>query len=519
MEDLKDIINLMPKKNTVKEYLYNSSLKYNKEPIIKINSNNTLTNKQYSKFIEDVESFESKIFCNKKHIALIGPLSYEWLVVFFGGMNTGNIVVPIDFNLSSEIIEELLKKADINMIFYDKKITCKIEKIKEKNEYLIKELNNLSEFIKDAESKDLSCYRPEEDDPAIIAFTSGTTGFNKGVILTHKNLVHNVICSVSLIGKERFNIGENTVCILPLYHMLGITTTILVPLFYGVTIGIPDSNLDFIKNLRVFKPVYIVGVPMIAEGILKFVKAISKKYNDDLAVKKTIKDILGENLKLFISGGAYIEERLINEYEKLGIILLNGYGITECSPVISCNNLENRNKDSVGIIAPKPFCEAKTYKGEVYIKGSIVCKGYYKDNESNTVNFDGEWFKTGDLGYIDRDNYLYITGRKKNTIILKDGNNVSPEQIEKLINEYSIVINSLIKSEKFNNIELIKAYIYPDYNYAKENEIKDIELELKNIINKINCKLPNYMKIQEIKILEENFELTGIGKIKRYMYV
>ncbi|NLZ34654.1 MAG: long-chain fatty acid--CoA ligase [Clostridiales bacterium] len=507
------------KKNTIKEYLYNAAPKYNKDPIIKINLNNTIISKTYDAFINDVELFGSKIFCNKKHIALIGPVSYEWLVVFFGGMNSGNVIVPIDFNLSSEIIEELLIKADINMIFYDKQFKSKIEKLKEKNRYSIYELNNLNDFIKGINKKSLTSFEPEEDDTAIIAFTSGTTGFNKAVMLTHKNLVHNAICSVLLIGKDKFQPGDITVCILPLYHMLGITTTVLVPLLYGVTIGLPNNSIDFISNLKIFKPAYIVGVPMIAEGILKYLKAISKKYNYEIAEEKIIRNILGENLKLFISGGAHIEERIIIEYEKLGITLLNGYGITECSPVVSCNNIEKRKKDSVGVIAPKPFCEAKIHKGEIYIRGSIVCKGYYKDEESNNINFDGEWFKTGDLGYIDNEGFLYITGRKKNIIILKDGNNISPEQIEKMINEHYIVSNSLIKAEKLKNIELIKAYIYPDYNYAEEKGIKDIKMELSKIINEINSKLPNYMKVQEIEILEENFELTGIGKIKRYMYL
>lgn len=445
----------------------------------------------------------------EKHIALLGSTSYPWIVSFFGITSSKSVAVPLDVQLPGEALCELLDRADVEMLIFD-------ELRRDVYEMAAKKCPKLRYFVsmqlQEHEEKVLSWERmveayqgeyetkPQEKDLCTILFTSGTTGKSKGVMLTHENLTQNAM-SIGL----KLEPGTVSMTVLPINHVYCLTMDIIKGLELGICCCINDSIMRVAKNMKLFQPEIMLLVPLVIESIYAKLKGAG-----ELLPKKLIaKQAFGGNLKLICSGGAYLNPDYVEKFKEYGITILQGYGMTECAPVISTNLLEDNRKGSVGKLIAN--CEGKVVDEEIWVKGSSVMKGYYKMPEETAQTLEDGWLKTGDLGYIDEDNYVYITGRKKNLIILANGENVSPEEIENEISKADLVKEIVVREAEGK----IQAEIFPDFEYAKKKRIKDMEAALQEIIDKYNSTAPVYKRVLDLKLREVEFEKNTSRKIKR----
>ena len=331
-------------------------------------------------------------------------------------------------------------------------------------------------------------------------FTSGTTGKSKGVMLTHRNLAENA-------GSINMDLPERMVLlsVLPIHHAYCLCLDVLKAISLGSIICINDSLLRVMKNIQLFKPEMILMVPLMIETIAK------KLEDNTLLPPKLVKNaVFGKQLTKISSGGAYLDPSYIDLFEKYGITILQGYGMTECSPVISTTRPWNINKKAVGQLIDN--CEAKTVDGELWVRGSSVMQGYYKMPEETAATLEDGWLKTGDLGYVDEEGFVYLTGRKKNLIITKNGENVSPEELENKLGVERLIQEVLVRENK----SVIEAEIFPDYEYAKKKHIKDVRAALQEIIDQYNLQAPPHKKIYSLIVRETEFEKTPSKKIKRF---
>lgn len=322
-------------------------------------------------------------------------------------------------------------------------------------------------------------------------------------MLSHTNLTDNATCMD--MGEE---VGTISLSVLPIHHAYCFTCDILACLCGGVTCCFNDSIMRLVKNINLFKPQIILLVPMIIESLFYKINELSRA-NPQVPKKAVAKQILGESLHTIYSGGAYLNPKLIDSFAEFGIDIIQGYGMTEFSPRISANLRGYCKPESVGVLIPG--CTAKIEDGEILVKGKSRMLGYYKDEEATALALDGEWLRTGDLGYIDDDNFVFITGRKKNLIILANGENVSPEELENKFNGWLVAKELMIYSENGK----ITAEIYPNSDYVNAMGINDIEAELTAKVDSINADLPLYKRIVKTIVRETEFDKTSSGKIKR----
>lgn len=489
---------------TMKDIIAYAAKTYQNSPAIRYKAGKEIITKTYQDIKKDSEAV-SRILEKKEmlgaHVALIGPTSYEWIVSYFGVVNSMGVVVPLDAQLPAEEICELLNRADIQVLIYDE-LRQDIKEMAEKKCPNIVHMINMQKELPQllAENAGEFSVSIDKEKLCAILFTSGTTGKSKGVMLNHRNLADNAVCVDMKIPA-----GTVSMTLLPIHHAYCFTMDILKGIYIGLVICINDSIRHVQQNLKLFKPEIVLLVPMVVESIYnKLVSATGI-----LPKKLVAKAAFGGSLKTICSGGAYLNPDLIDAFEEYGITILQGYGMTECSPVISTNLQGNTKKDSVGKLLAN--CEGKVVDEEIWIRGSSVMMGYYKmPKETEETLVDG-WLRTGDLGYIDEDNFVFITGRKKNLIILNNGENISPEEMENEISKDAL-IKEIIVSGKDNVIE---AEIFPDYEYAKKKHIKDIPEKLQKIIDDYNKNRPVYKRIHSLKVRETEFEKTPSKKIKR----
>lgn len=443
-----------------------------------------------------------------KHIALIGNTSYSWIVSFFGITNSKSVAVPIDAQLPAEAICELLNRADVEMLIYDNIRADVAAAVKEKcpelkNLICMQENNDGALVLWEQLQENQGSYEKElePDSLCTILFTSGTTGKSKGVMLTHRNLTDNAVCLDMKIAP-----GTVSMTLLPINHVYCLTMDIIKGLYIGMVICINDSIMRVKKNMKLFKPEIILLVPLVIESIY----AQLKEAGGVLPKKMVAKAAFGGNLRVICSGGAYLDPDYVERFKDYGITILQGYGMTECSPVISTNLEWDSKAGSVGKLLPN--CEAKVVDNELWIKGSSVMQGYYKMPEETSEALSDGWLRTGDLGYVDEDNFVYLTGRKKNLIILANGENVSPEELENELSSFELIKEILVRDKE----HVIEAEIFPNYDYAKKKRIKDIRAELQSIIDSFNEKLPMYKRIHSLIVRETEFDKTPSKKIKRF---
>ena len=445
-----------------------------------------------------------------KHIALIGTTTYQWIMSYFGIVGSGSVAVPIDAQLPADAVCELLERADVEMLVFDEIRRDVAEAVKEKCPSVRYILSMQAEEAADG-VQSLSMltalhageYEKELDGGqlATILFTSGTTGKSKGVMLSHRNLVDNAVCLDMKIPA-----GTISMTLLPINHVYCLTMDIIKGLHIGLVICINDSIMHVQRNMKLFKPEIVLLVPLVIESIYGKLKDAGS-----LIPKKMVaKAAFGGNLRIICSGGAYLDPDYVDKFKEYGITILQGYGMTECSPVISTNLEWENKKGSVGKLLPN--CEAKVVDEEIWVRGSSVMQGYYKMPEQTAETLEDGWLKTGDLGYVDEDDFVYITGRRKNLIILANGENVSPEELENQLSRSALVKEILVREKD----KVIEAEIFPDYEYAKKKHVKDSQGKLQELVDGFNQDMPVYKRIYSLIVRETEFEKTPSKKIKRF---
>ena len=468
--------------------------------------------KTYTNLKEDSECFSAALDSLgevKGHIAILGTTSYEWIVAYLGIVNSGSVAVPLDAQLSAEELCDLLNRAEVTTLVFDETkadVAVKAQKecaglkhmISMKEESAVPGACFFRKLLR--EQQPGYGYAPEPDELATIMFTSGTTGKSKGVMLTHRNLAENATCLDMKIEP-----GTVIMSVLPIHHAYCLSMDILKALSLGSVICINDSLLRVAKNIKLFEPNMILMVPLMIETMAK--KLEDAAWMPAALVKAKV---FGKQFHTICSGGAYLNPAYLDTFKKYGITILQGYGMTECSPVISTNLSWNNKKGSVGKLMPN--CEAKTVNEELWVKGSSVMQGYYHMPEETAATLEDGWLKTGDLGYVDEDGFVFLTGRKKNLIITPNGENVSPEEIENKLSESRLVQEVLVRDSE----GVIEAEIFPDYEYAGKKKIKDIGAEIQNIIDAYNKNAPLFKRIFKLKIRETEFEKNTTKKIKRF---
>lgn len=499
--------------NTMKDIIDYAAKTYNTRPAIRYKVRREIEEKSFLDLKQDSEAFSralESLGMLGKHVAVIGPTTYEWIVSYFGTANSGGVIVPLDAQLPAADICELLNRADISVLVYDelrKDVAAMAKEACPNVEYLVSmqaqedakgqlSLGKLLAEHKGSFSSDL-----DPDRMCAILFTSGTTGKSKGVMLSHRNLANNASCLDMKIPA-----GTVTMTLLPIHHAYCFTMDILKGIYIGVVICINDSIMHVSKNMKLFRPQLILLVPMVIESIYHKLK----ESGGILPKKMVAKAAFGGNLKTICSGGAYLPPEMVGAFAEYGITLLQGYGMTECSPVISTNLEWDSKEGSVGKLLPN--CEAKAVDGEIWVKGSSVMLGYYKMPKETEETLVGGWLRTGDLGYVDEDGFVFLTGRKKNLIILKNGENVSPEELENQLSKSPLVKEVLVRERD----SVIEAEIFPDLEYAKKKRIRDLTGSLQQVIDEYNAGLPPYKKIHGLKVRQEEFEKTPSKKIKRF---
>ena len=499
--------------STIREILVNTEKVYGPEDAIRYKiKKNIIETKTYSQLKQDSESFSCALEAlgeRGSHIAVTGATSYPWLVTYFGTVNSGSVAVPLDVSLPAEDLCELIDRADATVLVADELRKDLMEIVKSrcpKLRYLIsmqkeesdEETLSFRQLLREHEG--VFGYEPEPDSLCTIMFTSGTTGKSKGVMLTQRNLAENATCLDMKIPPRTVILS-----VLPIHHAYCLSMDILKGISLGSVICINDSLLRVVKNIKLFQPNMILMVPLMIETMAKKLEEVS-----GLPPKLVKWQVFGKQFHTICSGGAYLPPAMIDLFNRYGITILQGYGMTECSPVISTTVSWNIRKESVGQLLPN--CEAKTVDEELWVRGSSVMMGYYKMPEETAQTLEDGWLKTGDLGYADEDGFVYLTGRKKNLIITKNGENVSPEELENKIGEHRLVQEILVREKD----GVIEAEIYPDYDYIKKKRIKDVSAALQQVIDEYNQGAPAYKKVYSLKVRETEFEKTTSRKIKRF---
>jgi len=494
---------------TLKQLVYRADEKFGDEIFLSEYIGKKFRNtsfREFRKACDDIAVWIQKHFTERTHIALVGTTSLEYLTAWFGVQCSCNVSVPLDTNNNPENIADELARSDSKMVFLDEKHVKDIPMFKERCpqiEYYVhlKEPQEGMLYLADIAAE----YRGQqptgdvtEDDLAAILFTSGTTGVSKGVMLSHGNFIDNTTCC----PEDDYH-GMKLLTVLPIHHVFCFTIDILHSLYRGVNVCVNDSLFHIAKNLKLFEPEFCTFVPMIASTILGKMQQAAKK----IPLKKLIaQQTFGKKLVAIFSGGAYLSPEIIKGYKEFGIDIAQGYGMTECSPRI-CTGIRNCPKpDSVGKIVKG--CEVRIEDGEIWARSKSVMQGYYKNPEetANTLTPDG-WLKTGDLGYKDDDGYLYITGRKKNLIILSNGENVSPEEIENKFAAFRPIKEMVV----YEDGTIITAQIYPDPDYKS----KDIQAEIRKKVDEVNDTFPQAKRIVNVIFRDKEFVKTASRKIIR----
>ena len=496
-----------------------------------------------------------------KHIALLGRTSIEWVTSYFAVMDGVGVVVPIDCDLNVETMAKQLNFGEVDVLVCSR---CMVKKAAEvlplcpniktvialrttaplelpeniEVLYFDRMLKEGQRLLKDGET----CYTQAEIDPEAMSelvFTSGTTGANKGVMLCHRN-----ICSAIQGAKRLVNFTHSSMSVLPANHTYELTCHLVAAIEEGTTVYINDDLRHVLQNMNHFAPEMMCMVPMMVNLIVRKVKIESEKtglaahLNYGMKFSNFIRKFgidqrktyfepvtknFGGKLRKIICGGAPLSDDVIDFMDSLGITVLNGYGITECAPLVAVNGDKLQRKGSVGHVLPS--CQVRidnpdeNGNGEIQVKGGNVMLGYYKMPEDTAAVFteDG-WFRTGDIGRLDKHGFLYISGRVKNLIILSNGKNIYPEELEDYL---AMHIPYLKESVVHTDSEGtgIYAICYLDSDYCKAHNLNTSEEKrayLMEDIRKYNQKMPSFKRIADVQISETEFEKTSTKKIQRF---
>lgn len=548
--DLKDMLNKT-------RNLYGEKIGYK----VKLNEGEyeTYTHNEIRDMINYLGTALINLGLKDKRIAVIGENRYEWELSYLSVVCGTGIVVPLDKSLPANELEELIERSEVEAIFYSKQYEETVERIKysEKNKlkhlismdskshiegiYSQKELIEQGKELVEKGDRSFIDAKINSEEMSIMLFTSGTTSKSKVVALSHKNMVSNVMDFASVLD---VNSEDRILSFLPLHHVFECTVGMLYSLYIGAERDFCQGIRHILENLNEYKTTFAAFVPAIYENMYKnIIKNLEKQGKLEVVKKlmnenkyktmtekkevfKEIHNIFGGNIKLFISGAAALDPEVEEAFRDWGINLCQGYGLTETSPVIGVETNENFRVGSIG--KALPHIEAKIEDanedgmGELVVKGPNVMLGYYNDEKATKEVLNNGWFRTGDLAKIDEDGYIFICGRKKSVIVLKNGKNIFPEEMEALVNKIEGVKESFIfgkqQSEDKEDIKIHAKIIFDReiikeaYKVEKDEEIYDVLLDKIKDINQI---MPKYKAIRGIIISEEPLLKTTTNKIKR----
>ena len=488
-----------------------------------------------------------------KHCVVIGRISYDWVRLYFSILSAGGVLVPLDPDWSAEDLADTAMRSNMDFLFCDTEQEAKTSLIlstagvTEAPVYLGDSCENSIAKLAEAGAAKLAegdrSYFENEIDPdklALLVFTSGTTGKGKGVMLSQTNILVDMAEVVPYI-----DFSVKCMAVLPPHHTYGSTVALLGQTSIGCNVYISAGIKYILREINDHKPGHLVVVPLYVEtfhrrivagikdsGKEKLVKIMMKVSNGlrkvgiDLRRKlfKSILDKFGGEINMLITGGAPINQEIIDTFDAIGITVLNGYGITECAPLISVNHNRFINKGSVGPALPVDTIKIddpnEDGEGEILVKGPNVMLGYYNNEEATRDAFDEEgYFRTGDYGKIDKNNVIYITGRKKNLIILSNGKNVYPEEIESELSAVPGVLDIIVyegKSKRGMEHNAIVAEIYPDKEFLERNEIADKQQYFQEYVDKYNRTAVPYKKVAVLRVRDEEFPKNTLRKILRF---
>ena len=504
-----------------------------------------------------------------KRISVIGENCYQWATSYLAAVCGTGVVVPLDKELSAEELKQLIIEADVSAVLFAKKYEKMFKEMMASGDTGLEMLVNFSpadecgegvfsweslveEGKKLVESGDRSFIEAEiyADEMSVLLFTSGTTGIAKGVMLSHRNICEDLMSAPTILNVNTWDIFFS---VLPVHHTYECTCGFLMPLYKGASIAYCEGLKYIVKNLAEVQPTMILAVPLIfeslynnimknvrkqgKEGLVRKVLAlnkVTKKVGLDLN-KLLLKDILkvfGGRMRVLISGGAAIDPAILQFFNDLGFISVQGYGLTECAPMAALNPDRHKymRNSSVGHLLPGMEVKIEDKNedgiGEICVKGPNVMLGYYNMPEETAKVIKDGWFHTGDLGYVDDEEFIYITGRKKNVIITANGKNVFPEELEYYLGRSTMVSESMVwaQEDESGQDTVIVATIKPDMEEVEAAIGKDaagddaqVEKLLWTEVDKINENLPFFKKIKKITVRREEFEKTTGKKIKRFV--
>ncbi len=494
-----------------------------------------------------------------KRIAVIGENRYEWELAYLSVVCGTGIIVPLDKSLPENELEELIERSEVEAIFYSKKYQETIEKIKysEKNKlkhlismdsdihkegiYSERELIEKGKELVEEGNREFIDAKINPEEMNIMLFTSGTTSKSKVVALSHHNMVSNVMDFASVLDVD---CNDRILSFLPLHHVFECTVGMLYSLYIGAQRSFCDGIRHIVENLNEYKITFASFVPAIYEsmyktiiknlekqGKLEAVKKLMEENKDKTMAEKKeifkdIHNIFGGNIKLFVSGAAALDAEVEYAFRDWGINLCQGYGLTETSPVIGVETNENFRVGSIGKALPHIQARIDDANeegmGELTVKGPNVMLGYYGDEEATKEVMEDGWFHTGDLAKIDEDGYIFICGRKKSVIVLKNGKNIFPEEMEALVNKVEGVKESFIfgkqQSDDKEDIKINVKIVF-DREVMKEAYKAETDEEIRKVlqdkIKEINQIMPKYKAIRGMIISEEPLIKTTTNKIKR----
>jgi long-subunit acyl-CoA synthetase (AMP-forming) len=525
----------------------------------------------YREALKDVHGLGTAMIqhgLHHKRIAVIGENCYQWASTYLAITGGVGVVVPLDKELKEDDLKALVKESEACAVFFTRKYEEIFRNIKASGETDLDFLVNLnaeengdgiyswkaliSEGKALVEGGDRRYLDAEVigDDMAALLFTSGTTGLTKGVMISQYNICFDLMSAPTILTVNTWDVFFS---VLPIHHTYECTCGFLMPLYKGASIAYCEGLKYIQKNLQETRPTMFLGVPLIFESLYKAIMKNVRKQGKEKAVstvlklnkftskvgidlnKKFLKDILnvfGGRMRVVISGGAAIDPDILQFFNDLGMIAVQGYGLTECAPMAALNpdNHKYMRNASVGHIMPgmqvKIADKGEDGIGEICIKGGNVMMGYYRMPEQTAESIVDGWFHTGDLGYTDDEDFIYITGRKKNVIITANGKNVFPEELEYLLGKVDLVAESMVwaEADEDGQDSTIVASIRPDTEALEAalgaEDAKDeekVKALLWKYVDEINSKLPSFKCIKKISVRTEDFEKNTAHKIKRFV--
>lgn len=450
----------------------------------------------------------------KMHIAVISKTNYDYIVCLTGILMSGSVVIPLAHDISGKEAAEILNRADVDVLIYDKGFQGSLDTIKEncpKVEFFVNLTNGVdfekiySKYSEESEYAHLSDFDVDKDECCAIIFTSGTTGVKNGVMLSSNALIGNITYHDYY---PIFNEGESTLSVLPMHHVYCFSGDFIKNLKDGVTLCLNENIGDLRNNLLIFQPHSMRVVPMIAIHLLQRIRMTSSK-KPGMTKREAAESVLGKNLKWLISGGAYLNPEIVSDFEEYGVMIRQGYGMTEAGCRISVPDVRVSSK-SVGRVIN--ICKVRIKDGEIQVNTPTRMIGYYKKEAESAASFteDG-WLKTGDIGEMTDDGQLFITGRVKNIIILSNGENVSPEAIEKKLDSYPIIEESIVYSKN----DMLYAAVVPNKDHISIQTIDDVKSEIEKLIDSINSNAKPSHYLSGFEIMNTPLPRTASGKLIR----